>query len=314
MLIAVRSRATRLVIGVVAVVALGSIALGLASPDGSVDVGDAPRSTPTATPSTATPSTASSSTSPTPSRRPARPARGPDLAPASASGTWPGAPRGVVGADGGIDWCRAVTTSGASEAVAVLGRDAVDAAACAAVRFVFEHRYSRLSLPRRTYAPADFDDVLPALDPRTVTDVYRPRIARFVADPGSKDAGEQLGLVLFTARDTPHGADHASAGAGHVFYGPAFSAKGYADRAAWIDPTWSTVAIGLDRSTTPPRIEARLTASASMPVWSVTARRHAVLTVPTTATFVLRDANGDWRISGWTISRGPVGYGRLPAG
>jgi hypothetical protein len=309
MLIAVRSRVTRLAIGVVAVVALGSIALGLASPDGSVDVGDAPRSTPTATTSSASPST-----SPTPSARPARPARGPDLAPASVSGTWPGAPRRVVGADGSIDWCRAVTTSGASEAVAVLGRDAVDAAACAAVRFVFERRYSRLSLPRKTYAPADFDDVLPAIDSRTVADVYRPRIARFVADPGSKDAGEQLGLVLFAARDTPPGADHASAGAGHVFYGPAFSAKGYADRAAWIDPTWSTVAIRLDPSTTPPRVEARLTASASMPVWSVTARRDAVLTVPTTATFVLRDAGGDWRISGWTISRGPVSYERRSAG
>ncbi|MFC5675817.1 hypothetical protein [Aeromicrobium endophyticum] len=300
-----RSRASRLVVGAVAAVALGSVALGLASPDGSVGSSDR-RSAPTA----AGPSAAPASTSPATSAS-TPPARGPDLAPDSARGTWPGAPRGVVGADGTIDWCRAITTSGASEAIAAVGREAVDAAACAAVRFAFEHRYSRLSLPRRTYAPDDFDSVVPALDPRTVADVYRPRITRFVADPDSRHAGEQLGLVLFAARDTPRGAAHASAGNGHVFYGPAFSARGYAGRAVWTDPTWSTVAIGLDRSTTPPRIEARLTASASLPVWSTTARRDAVLTVPTRATFVLDGAGGDgWRISGWTISRGRVAYGR----
>lgn len=295
-------------IGAVAVVALGSVALGLASPDGSVRSSDRRPA-----PAASGPSTGPASTPPVAppvAPRATRPTRGPDLAPASAGDTWPGAPRRVVRADGTIDWCRGVTTSGASEAVAVLGREAVDAAACAAVRFVFEHRYSRLSLPRRTYAPDDFASVVPALSARTAADVYRPRIARFVAAPGSKDAGEQLGLVLFTARDTPHGAAHATAGEGHVFYGPPFSTKGYEGRAVWTDPTWSTVAIALDRSVTPPRIEARLTASASLPVWSTTARRDALLTVPTRATFVLGDTDDGWRIDGWTISRGPVAYGR----
>jgi hypothetical protein len=307
MLNAVRSWALTLLIAAVVVVALGSVVIGLASPDGSVAPVNQGPGSPAAPTAAATESTTQT---PTSTDEPS----GPDLAPASASGTWPGAPRGVVAADGSVDWCSHVSTSGAAEAEAVLGRDAVDAAACAAVRFVFEHRYSRLSLPRSQYRASDFDPVLPALDDRTVAAVYRPRIAQFVASPGSDTAGEQLGLVLFTARSTPRGADHASAGAGHVFYGPAFTTKGYADRAAWVDPRWSTVAIRLDRSTSTPRVEARFTASASMPVWSTAQRRDAMMTVPTRATFVLRGDGAAWRIGGWTISRGDVSYAALDLG
>ncbi|KAA1379712.1 hypothetical protein [Aeromicrobium fastidiosum] len=306
-----RSRALKLLIGTVVVIAVGSVAFGLAWPDGSIDdaapVNQGPRPT---TAATAAPTEPAPSASPSPS---STAAPGADLAPASVSGTWPGAPRGVVAGDGTVDWCRAVSTTGAAKAEAqrVFGTEAVDAAACAAVRFVFEHRYSRTSLPRASYAVADFDAVLPALDARTAADVYRPRIARFVADPRSDTAGEQLGLVLFTGSATRKGATHASAGAGHVFYGPAFTTDGYADRAAWINPRWTTVTVRVDRTAARPRIEARFTASASVPVWSTSARGDAMLTVPTTATFLLRPDGDTWRINGWTIGRGDVGYAPL---
>lgn len=311
-----RSRALRLLIGTVLVVVVASVAIGLASPDGSVR-GTA-RST-SATPAPASPgptATATGATTPAPRDGDDR---GPDRAPASVAGTWPGAPDEVVADDGSVDWCRGVSTSGDAEAVRGLGQAAVDEAACAAVQFVFEHRYSRLALPRRDYRAADFDGVMGSLAPRTVADVYRPRVDRFVAAPTSDTAGEQLGLVLFTGRSTPSGAEHASAGAGHVFYGPAFSTRGYARRSAWIDPTWSTVAVRVDRSTGAPRLEARLTASAAMPVWSTTARRDAMMTVPTRAIFTLRRAGGStgtapWRIDGWTISRGSVSYAPLSIG
>ena len=311
MLIAMRSRALRLLIGTVAVIALGSVAFGLAWPDGSMDdaapVNLGPRPT---TPATSAPAQPTTSASPSPSTTAAP---GVDLAPAAVSGSWPGAPRGVVADDGTVDWCRAVSTAGAAKAEAqrVFGADAVDAAACAAVRFVFEHRYSRTSLPRATYRASDFDAVLPALDTRTAADVYRPRIARFVSGPRSDAAGEQLGLVLFTGGATRKGAAQASAGGGHVFYGPAFTTDGYADRAAWINPRWSAVTIRVDRTAARPRIEARFTASAAVPVWSTSARRDAMLTVPTKATFLLRPEGDTWRINGWTIGRGDVGYAPL---
>jgi hypothetical protein len=315
----VRSRALKVLIATVVVVALGSVAVGLASPDGSVG--------PDRTTASRAPSPSTSAATPAPAATPSDADQpGPDLAPAAVRGTWPGAPDDLVADDGTIDWCAGVSTSGAAEAEAVLGREAVDAAACAAVRFVFEHRYSRLSLPRRDYEAADLAPVLRALDERTRDAVYRPRVAQFVAAPASDTAGEQLGLVLFTARSTPDDARHAEAGPGLVFYGPAFSTRGYADRAAWINPTWSSVAIRLDRSTSTPRVEARLTASASMPVWSTATRRDAMLTVPTRATFTLTGGTGtggtgtggtngtgadDWRVAGWTISRGDTSQAPL---
>lgn len=307
--------AVRLLIGAVLVVVAASVAIGLASPDGTVrgTVPAAPTATVTSAAPSATPATTPAGAGDTDERERRR---GPDRAPASVAGTWPGVPDRMVADDGSVDWCRGVRTSGDTEAVRVFGRAAVDDAACAAVRFVFEHRYSRLSLPRRTYRAADFDDVAASLSPRTVADVYRPRVDRFVTDPASDTAGEQLGLVLFTGRSTPAGAKHASAGAGHVFFGPTFSRRGYAGRAAWVEPTWSTVAVRVDRAAATPRLETRLTASAAMPVWSTTARRDAMMIVPTRATFVLRQASGSatdapWRIDGWTISRGRVSYAAL---
>lgn len=298
----------RLLIGATAVVALGSVLIGLSSPDGSVDgpralnQGPRPQSSTTPTP-TPTPTRSAATTAPT---------SGPDLAPASVAGTWPGLPSGAEVSGDEVDWCGAVTTSGAGEAERIFGRKAVDAAACDAVSFVLDHRYSRLSLPRRTYRTSTFDPVLPTLDPRTVSDVYRPRIAQFIADPSSDRAGEQLGLILFTARSTPRGSEHATAGRGHVFYGPAFTTDGYRDRAAWINPRWSTVTIGVDRSMSQPRISATVTASAALPVYDRANKRDAMMTVPTQATFLLRhDGGTDWLINGWTITRGDVSYAAL---
>lgn len=298
MLSAMSSAWMKVTVGTVVVVALGSVLIGLASPDGSVGeatepVNRGPRATAAATPDDAS---------------------SPDLAPAAVAGTWPGLPAGATVSGTDVDWCGAVTTTGASEAEQVFGREAVDAAACTAVSFVLDRRYSRLSLPRDTYEASDFDPVLPTLDPATVAAVYRPRIASFVADSRASDAGEQLGLVLFTAPDTPKDAPRASAGRGHVFYGPAFTTDGYRDRAAWINPRWSSVAISVDRSASRPRIRAQLTASAAVPVYSTVSRRDAMLTIPTRATFVLRGAGSTWRINGWTISRGNGTYAPLAVG
>ena len=300
----------KVTVGVIVVVALGSVLIGLASPDGSVDgavkpVNQGPRPTSATTPPSASPTA-------TPTEEPAPGSSGPDLAPASVAGTWPGLPAKATATGKDVDWCGAVTTTGAREAERVFGRKAVDAAACAAVGFVLDHRYSRLSLPRTTYEASDFDTILPSIDPPTVADVYRPRIASFIADARSDTAGEQLGLVLFTARDTPRGAEHASAGRGHVFYGPAFTRDGYKDRAVWINPTWSSVEISVDRSSSEPRIRATLTASAALPVYATTTRSDAMLTIPTRATFLLRHGGGTtWRINGWTITRGDAAYAPL---
>ncbi len=305
----------KLLVGVVLVVVMCSVAIGLASPDGSVDdvatpVNQGPR--PSTEPAGAPAPT--DETAPGPTEAPAETAESssPDLAPSTVSGAWPGRPRGTTAAKGDVDWCGAVSTTGADEAVRIFGRESVDAAACAAVSFVFDHRYSRLSLPRKTYEESDFDEVLAVLDDSTAASVYRPRISSFVARPGGDRSGEQLGLVLFTGSETPKGSVHASAGRGHVFYGKAFSGRGYRDRAVWINPQWSTVSIRVDRSTAQPRIEARLTASAALPVYDTIGRRDAMITLPTRATFVLKDTGAqDWRINGWTISRDDASYTAL---
>ncbi len=299
----------KVLIGVIGVVALGSVLIGIASPDGSV--GDVEPLNQGPRPETASPTEAAEA-APTPSADEPDALSGTDLAPASVAGTWPGLPAGATVSGDTVDWCGAVITKGAGEAERVFGREAVDAAACAAVSFVLDHRYSRLSLPRSDYEASDFERVLPTLDPTTVSDVYRPRIARFVANHASDTAGEQLGLVLFTGRGTASGADHAAAGADHVFYGPAFTARGYRDRSVWINPTWSSVAISVDRSGSEPRIRAAFSASASVPVHATSTGRADMLTVPTRAAFLLRrDAAGAWLINGWTINRGDVSYAQL---
>jgi hypothetical protein len=304
MLSAVGSKWITMLAGAITAVVLVAAVMGLASPDGSVGdpVQAARRPGPTTAAPSATPTTPAAAV---PNAR---------LAPAATHRTWPGRPAEATLEGSTVDWCGAVRTSGDAEARQEFGSAAVRAAACTAVRFVFEQRYSRLSLPRSSYDAADLDFVLPTLAPSTV-DTYRPRIARFVAQPDSVDAREDLGLVLFRGEGTPAGARHATAGNGRVFYGPAYSTAGYRHRAAWINPTWSRVRIRVDRSKAAPRIVATLDASAAMPVFDPTRARDDMLTVPTHATFILRRAGGtSWRIGGWDITGGTYDYARLRLG
>jgi hypothetical protein len=301
MLSAVRSKWITMLAGVIAAVVLVSVVIGLASPDGTVD-----RATPS---KTATPTASATTPAPTPTPTPTRPTAA--RAPAAVAGSWPGRPDSVTGDGSSIDWCPAVRTTGAAEANQLFGKRAVDKAACAAVQFIFEKRYSRLAIPRRSYDANDLDFVLPALATSTA-DAFRPRINTFVAYPDSIDARDELGLVVLRGEGTPAGAKHTSAGSGRVFYGKAFSTKGYRGRAAWINPTWSKVAISVDRSKAEPRIVATLDASAAVPVFNTARRRDDMLMVPTHATFFLRRDNGTaWKIGGWRITGGPYDYARL---
>ncbi|MGA8851856.1 MAG: hypothetical protein WB508_09060 [Aeromicrobium sp.] len=270
------TKAVAVVAGIVLAAVGVSMAIGLTAPDGTV--GESARAAPTQRPSA--------------SPEPLEPAPTSDVAPASVSGTWPGRPAAVTVDGSAVDWCPAVTTEASAEAVEQFGREQVESAACAAVSFVFDHRYSRLSLPRSSYERGDFDEVLSALSRTTVNAVYRSRIADFVSSPSNTGA-KRLGLVLLR-----------SAGEDHEFYGTKNSADGYDDRAVWINPRWSTVVVGVDRAKATPRLTARLTAQASIPVFATEAGRDDMLTIPTTATFFLRDEMGRWVIGGWTIDSG----------
>jgi hypothetical protein len=297
MLSAVRSMWVTMLAAAIAAVVLISVVIGLTSPDGKV--GD-DQATPTAR--------TTAPTKPEPTVATPRAER----APMSVDGTWPGRPDAVTETgDSSVNWCPAVRTSGAGEAEREFGKAAVDAAACAAVGFVFDKLYSRLALPRRSYDAGDLDFVLPMLAPSTVN-AYRPRIATFVACPDSVNARDAIGLVLFRGEGTRAGAPHASAGHGRVFYGKAFSTAGYRERAAWINPTWSKVKISVDRSKAQPRIVTILDTSAAVPVFNTAKRRHDMLTVPTHATFFLRRDNGrSWKVGGWRITSGTYAYARL---
>ena len=299
MLSGVRSKWVTMFAGVIAAVVLVSVMIGLTSPDGTVD-GDQAK-------------TAAEAPAPTPTSPPSRstPEASPVRAPSAVSGTWPGRPKAAT-EDGGstVDWCPAVRTSGAAEARKVFGKAAVDKAACAAVRFVFDKRYSRLALPRRSYDAKDLDFVLPALAPTTVV-TYRSRISAFVANPDSSGIREALGLVLLRGEGTQTRDAHASAGSGRVFYGKAFSTDGYRGRAAWINPTWSKVRISVDHSKVEARIVATLDATAAVPVFNTTERRDDMMTVPTHARFFLRRDSGKWEIGGWQITSGDLDYTRL---
>lgn len=284
--------------GVIAAVVLISVAIGLTSPDGTV--GDPDVTTPTAG---GTPNPSSTA--------PARPKATAARAPASVEAVWPGRPDAVSGGGSKVDWCQGVRTTGAVEAEQVFGKAAVAKAACTAVRFVFDKRYTRFAIPRKSYDAKDLDFVLPTLTSPTV-DAYRPRIDRFVANPDSTDARDALGVVVFRGEGTPAGAKHTSAGRDRVFYGKAYSSSGYRNRAAWINPTWSKVAIRVDRTKIEPRIVATLDASAAIPVFNTASRRHDMLTVPTHATFFLRPGGGTkWKIGGWDITSGKHRYARL---
>lgn len=309
MLIAMKSKWLTILVGVIATVVVASVAIGLASPDGSVDDQPEASATPTSTASTTPTRTPAPTPTATPSATTAPPSV--DRAPAAVSGTWPGRPASTTARGSDVDWCPAVRTTGAHEAVRVFGRKATDAAACAAVRFMFEQRYSRLSLPRRSYEVSDFDFVTQVFTDATAT-VYRPRIDRFIADPDSVAARKALGLVLLRGKGTG-GDAHASAGRGRVLYGPAFTTRGYRDRAAWINPTWSKVDVRVDRAKAEPRIVATLTASAAVPVFATTRRRDDMMTIPTSACLLLRHEGGRrWLIGGWTsITSGPRSYAKL---
>ncbi|WP_162891313.1 hypothetical protein [Aeromicrobium sp. A1-2] len=299
-----RSKGITILAGVIAAVVLVSLTIGLASPDGSV--GEGQRATPSAVlaPATASPSPTPTATTPTPAGPTA------DRAPESVQGIWPGRSDAVAVDGKTVDWCPAVRTSGAAEAVAVFGKAAVREAACTAVRFVFEQRYSRLSLPRTSYAAKDLDFVLTALAPVTVS-TYHPRVAHFVACPNCQSARDALGLVLFRGAGTTAGASHASAGRGRVFYGKAYGTAGYRGRAVWVNPTFSKVAIRVDRSKAMPRIIATLEASAAVPVFNSSARRDDMLTVPTRAVFILRREGKAWKLGGWDIHSGAFAYAAL---
>ncbi len=306
MLSAVRSKWITMLAGVIAAVVLVSVAIGLTSPDGKIsdDAKATPSTKPTAKP-TASP-TPSQTPTPTPDSSPSA-----DLAPASVAGSWPGRPDAVTGDGSSLDWCPAVRTTGAADAEKLFGKPAVDKAACTAVQFVFGKRYSRLAIPRRSYAAKDLNFVLPALASSTVN-AFRPRVNAFVADPNSVDVRDELGLIALRGEGTPAGAKHTSAGNGRVFYGKAYSTDGYRDRAAWVNPRWSKVTISVDRSKAEPRIVATVEASAAIPVFNTAERRDDMLTIPTHARFFLRRDNGSaWKIGGWRITGGTYDYAQL---
>lgn len=299
-----KTKALTIFAGAVTAVVVASVAIGLAAPDGSV--GDKPVASSTATASP-TPSGAPSAT---PKPGPAADAPSAALAPQSVSGVWPGRPAKAKVTGNQVNWCPAVRVTGETEAVRLFGKKAVDAAACTAVRFIFDKRYSRLSIPRQSYKSASFDFVLPALTTETVNSYYRPRIAEFVANPGSISARDALGLVLLRGEGVI--GKHNSAGPGRVYYGKPFTTSGYQDRAVWINPKWSTVAISLDYSKSQPRIAAKLTAQASVPVFNTAAKRDDMLTVATSATYLLRHGSGtQWAIGAWTVTTNTLGFAEL---
>ena len=307
MLTRVRSKWITVLAGLIAAVVLVSVAIGLNTPDGSVTDSDAAKPSATATTAT-TPSPTPTASTTSPSAKPARPTAA--RAPESVRGPWPGHPDSVTVSGNSVDWCPAARTTGAAEAVEAFGKAAVDDAACAAVRFIFGKRYSRLAIPRDSYDAQDLDFVLPALASST-TDAFRPRVNAFIAYPDGVDVREELGLVVFRGEGTPAGARHTSAGNGRVFYGTAYSADGYRGRAVWINPRWSKVAISVDRSKAEPRLVAVLDASAAVPVFNPAEQRDDMLTVPTHAMFFLRKEGSSWKIGGWRFAGGAYDYARL---
>jgi hypothetical protein len=290
------SKGVAVLAGTVAAVVAVSIVLGLSSPDGTVGSTSKPKVTGTVPSATPSPTTTTSKPKP----KPAAPRAA--LAPVSVRGTWPGRPKAAKLRHGKVNWCPAVHTSGAGEADSVFGGSAAKTGACAAVRFVFEQRYSRLAIPRRSYKSSDFTFVRSAMSPTTATGTYRPRVEAFVANPTNAAARGALGIVLFSGAGTPGGAKHASAGLDRVFYGKAFSTKGYAHRAAWIDPFWSTVAVSVDRARSAPRLVASFTAAASMPVFNTSTGKDEMMTVPTIATFTMARSGSAWKVDTWTIT------------
>ena len=298
----VRTKWLTVFAGAVTAVVLVSVAIGFANPDGSV--GGKPAAS--GAPSASSPTSAAPTATPTPTADPASAS----LAPASVRGVWPGRPAAAVVNGDKVDWCPAVRIKGGSEARRIFGDKAVDAAACTAVSFVFDKRYSRLSIPRRSYKRSNFDFVLPALSSDTASQFYRARIDAFVANPGSVATRDALGLVLLRDAGTSDG--HTAAGVGRFYYGTSYTTDGYRDRAAWINPSWSKVSISVDRTKSEPRIAAVFTAEASIPVFNPGQKRDDMLKVATTATYYLRHGGGTkWSIGGWTVTTNTLGFAPL---
>ncbi len=284
-----RSRVITAVACVVVLLVGSAVALGLTSPDGSVDGATAPNVVTSRTTPTPTATTPSPVVTPTPS--PSVVKNNPNLAPSSVSELWAGRPKAAALEGDRVDWCPAVKVSGPKS---------TKKAACAAVAFVFDHRYSRLSLPRKSYERSDFSAVLKSISSNTRQTAYDSRLSSFLSSP-SRAAGENLGLV--TLQGNP--------GIGYRFYGPANSTKGYKDRSVWINPTWSTVRTRQDFSRAAPRVVASFSASASIPVYNTGRKRDAMMTVPSTVTLTMREDNGKWKVASFQIHRTPPTFGSL---
>lgn len=280
------------VTALVLVVAVVAVGLGLSTPDGTVRDAPGPDST----------SSATSEVTEEPSPEPT--AAAPPVDPAALSpvtGTWPGRPDGTPEVSPGVvDWCPAVQVQVSPAARAAVGEEAARAAACRAVAFTFDVRYSRLSLPRESFAATDFAGVEALLTDRARASTYPPRVSAVVAAPRSTQAREGTGVVLL---------DGPTPGGGRQYFGPRWSEAGYADRPVWVEPSWSIVTIDLQRGGSRPLLSATLEASAGVPVWNPATSTAEKLTVRTDASYVL--AGPDWRLNGWTLSTDVGGFSPL---
>lgn len=280
------------VTALVLLVAVVAVGLGLSTPDGTVRDASGPDSTPSAT----SDATTEPSPEPTPVAPPADPTA---LSPVT--GTWPGRPDGTPEVSPGVvDWCPAVQAQVSPAARAAVGEEAARAAACRAVAFTFDVRYSRLSLPRESFSATDFAGVEALLSDRARASTYPPRVSAVVAAPRSTPAREGTGVILL---------DGPSPGGGRQFFGPQWSEAGYLDRPVWIDPSWSVVTVDLQRGGSRPLLSATLEASAGVPVWNPATSSTEKLTVRTTASYVL--AGPDWRLNGWTLGTDLAGFSPL---
>lgn len=258
---------------IVGAVALTAVMIGLVSPDGVIGDDDTPGPRPTTSPATSAPAA-------------------PEPEPTERSSAQP--PDEVALGDDDVDWCHTIEVKGS--AAASVGKESVEAAACTAVRFLFERRYSRLAIADR-YSESDLNQARDLFDDRSWTAVYQPRIRALLAEPSSTSARRGVGLILL---DSP--------GAGRVFY------DSYDGHEVWINQSWSSVTVDVVGGYAQPRLRVRLTGSAALPVWNPLADRDEMMTVPTEADFTLSGRGSDWGINGWTLTTGQALYEKLRVG
>ena len=216
----------------------------------------------------------------------------PSRAPSSVSELWAGRPQAARLEGDRVDWCGAVKVD---------GPQTTSAAACAAVTFIFDHRYSRLSMPRGSYRASDFERAAAAITRATRQASYNTRVTAFVARP-TRIAGERLGLVAMAASDLSPG---------YSYYGAPKPLDGYIDRSVWINPTWSTVRAREDFSRSAPRIAVSFTAQADLPVFDTQRKRDAMVTVSSDVTMTLRNEDGTWKVASFQIAAGRPSYSPL---